>query len=105
MNVKNTSRIITALLAVTLPVSCLAAEMNWKYDETNASVSVSGYGMVNDATNFTSYIKTAKKIVFEKGVTKIEKNVFTNCGVVETGSFARRFYVARKRFFQFQQTS
>lgn len=84
MNVKNTSRIITALLAVTLPVSCLAAEMNWKYDETNASVSVSGYGMVNDATEFTSYIKTAKKIEFEKGVTKIEKNVFTNCGVVET---------------------
>ncbi|MBC8595301.1 leucine-rich repeat protein [Qingrenia yutianensis] len=84
MNAKIAVRIIAAAAAVVLPISCFAAEMSWKYDEANATVSVSGYGMVNDATNFTSYIKTAKRIEFEKGVTKIEKNVFTNCGIVET---------------------
>lgn len=83
MNSKNVMRAIAAAAALMLPVSCLAADMSWSYDETKAVISVSGYGMVNDATNLTPYIKTAKKIEFKKGVTKIESNVFTNCGIVE----------------------
>ena len=91
MNAKNALRIFAAAAAVMFPFSCLAADMSWKYDEGAAKISVSGYGMVNDATNFTQYIKTAKEIEFEKGVTKIEKNVFTNCGIVESAVLPEGF--------------
>ena len=69
------------LLSAQMPVS--AADMTWSYDEESATVSVKGYGMINDATQLKQYLDRAKRINVLGGVTKIDRNVFTDCGNVE----------------------
>ena len=83
MNFKKIFGVISLSTAIALPFSCFAADMKWDYNEESSTVSVKGYGMINDATPFTKYLNTAKKLTLLKGVTKIEKNVFTSCGEVE----------------------
>ena len=74
---------IAVLLLVSLAISAFAAEMSWIYDAESKTVSVKGYGMINDATALTGYLKDAKKIDVLKGVTKTDKNVFSSLGSVE----------------------
>ena len=57
--------------------------MTGSYDEESATVSVKGYGMINDATQLKQYLDRAKRINVLGGVTKIDRNVFTDCGNVE----------------------
>lgn len=57
--------------------------MTWLYDEKSLTVSVKGYGMINDATGFNQYVNKTKKLDILKGVTKIDKNVFVDCGTIE----------------------
>lgn len=83
INVKKALCSLTAALLLSAPLTGSAAEMTWEYNADSACVLVKGYGMINDAAPFTQYLKTAKKIQLIKGVTKIEKNVFSDCGIVE----------------------
>lgn len=84
MKLKNTVAVLVAVMCLAIAsLEGFAAEMTWNYDETNATVSVKGYGMINDATGLMPYLKTAKKIEVMGGVTKIDKNVFADCGIVE----------------------
>lgn len=80
---KVTVSCIAVLLLVSLAMSAFAAEMSWSYDAESKTVSVKGYGMINDATALTGYLKDAKKIDVLKGVTKTDKNVFSSLGSVE----------------------
>lgn len=64
-------------------INIFAAEMNWTYNSETKTVSVKGYGMINDASELTKYLKDAKKITVLPGVTKTDKNVFTNLGSIE----------------------
>lgn len=75
--------IVTAALLPVIPGICSAAEMKWSFDEESLTVSVQGYGMINDATEITKYLDKAKKLEVLSGVTKIERNVFTDCGNIE----------------------
>ena len=59
-----------------------AAEMKWSYDADTKTVSVSGYGLINDATELSQYLDETEKIVVNPGVTSIDKNVFANIGNV-----------------------
>ena len=80
---KVTACCVAVLLLVSSAMSAFAAEMTWSYDAESKTVSVKGYGMINDATALTGYLKDAKKIEVLKGVTKTDKNVFANLGGVE----------------------
>ena len=74
---------IASLFTVTTAVGALAAEMKWSYDEAVKTVSVKGYGMINDAAELSEYLNDAKIIDVQRGVTKIDKNVFASLGSVE----------------------
>lgn len=63
-------------------VNVFAAEMSWSYDSETKTVSVKGYGMINNAGELSRYLKDAEKITVLPGVTKIDKNVFSNIGKV-----------------------
>lgn len=81
-------KFLAACFVVTLALSAasvniFAAEMNWTFDSETKTVSVKGYGMINDASELTKYLKDAKRITVLPGVTKTDKNVFTNLGSVE----------------------
>ena len=81
-------KFLAACFVVTLALSAasvniFAAEMNWTFDSETKTVSVKGYGMINDASELTKYLKDAKRITVLPGVTKTDKNVFTNLGRVE----------------------
>ena len=82
MNLKKAA-VHTAVLVCMASTVCLAADMDWKYDADKKSISISGYGMINDGSPLVQYLDSAEKIEMQKGVTKIEKNVFSNCGIVE----------------------
>ena len=73
--------VATALLS-TVSTNVFAAEMQWTYDADTKTVSVSGYGMINDATELSQYLDKTEKIAVLPGVTKIDRNVFSNIGEV-----------------------
>ncbi len=56
--------------------------MEWSYDDSTKTVSVSGYGMINDATELSQYLDKTDKISVMPGVTKTDRNVFSNIGGV-----------------------
>ena len=64
---KVTACCVAVLLLVSSAMSAFAAEMTWSYDAESKTVSVKGYGMINDATALTGYLKDAKKIEVLKG--------------------------------------
>lgn len=68
---------VAASLSVT-SVSIFAADMTWTYDAVTKTVSVKGYGMINDAAELSRYLGDAEKITVMPGVTKTDKNVFSN---------------------------
>lgn len=77
------SALVCVAVAAALSCTVSAADMKWKFDETTSTVSVRGYGMINDATALNQYLDKAKTIDVLEGVTKIDKNVFVDCGEVE----------------------
>ena len=73
---------LAAVLLSAASTNVFAAEMKWTYDTGTKTVSVSGYGMINDANELSQYLDEAEKIAVLPGVTKIERNVFSNIGKV-----------------------
>ena len=57
--------------------------MKWTYDKAAKTVSVKGYGMINDAAELTKYLNDAKIIDVQRGVTKINRNVFSSLVNIE----------------------
>lgn len=74
---------IACAAALSVGTSAYAADMTWKFDEKTSVVSVQGYGIINDATGLNQYLDRAKVIDVQKGVTRVDKNVFVDCGGVE----------------------
>ena len=66
---------VAASLSVT-SVSIFAADMTWTYDAVTKTVSVKGYGMINDAAELSRYLGDAEKITVMPGVTKRIKTSF-----------------------------
>lgn len=83
MLLKKAAAALFGVMLLSAQMSVYAADMTWSYDEESATVSVKGYGMINDATQLKQYLDRAKRINILGGVTKIDKNVFTDCGSVE----------------------
>ncbi len=83
MHIKKSMLVFAALIFASFSNICYAADMKWTYDEKTATVFVKGYGIINDATGLNQYLNKAKRIEIQKGVTKIDKNVFVDCGNVE----------------------
>ncbi len=81
--IRKTIVCFAAVLSLTASFQAFAADMTWTYDADTKTVSVKGYGMINDATELTKYLKDAEKINVLKGVTKIDKNVFSSLGNIE----------------------
>lgn len=82
--VKKAAVCIAAALSVMIAsFGAFAAEMKWTYDEAAKTVSVKGYGMINDAAELTKYLNDAKIIDVQRGVTKIDRNVFSSLGNIE----------------------
>ncbi len=79
-------RVTAFALSVTLAAASIvgyAADMTWSCNEETATVSVKGYGMINDATQLKQYLGKAKRIEVLSGVTKIDRNVFVDCNGIE----------------------
>lgn len=81
--IRKTIVCFTAALSLTASFQAFAADMTWTYDADTKTVSVKGYGMINNATELTQYLNDAEKINVLKGVTKIDKNVFSSLGNIE----------------------
>lgn len=98
---KTVSALMAVMMLFWLTCAAYAGDMTWKYDEENAVVSVGGYGMINDGSFLTQYLNSVKKIDIQKGVTAIEKNVFSNCGTVEQVSLPDGFLTIGENSFGF----
>lgn len=79
----NAAACLVAACLTAASIGAYAAEMKWSYNEATKTVSVKGYGMINDATELKNYLNDTKIIDVLKGVTKIEKNVFSSLENVE----------------------